>query len=42
MGKRVSYPISGCVIHSDQGSVYTLYAYQKAIKEKGITNKHVP
>ncbi|QRY36295.1 IS3 family transposase [Bacillus sp. PDNC022] len=27
----------GCVLHSDQGSVYTSYAYQKAIKEKGIT-----
>ncbi|MFJ7936012.1 IS3 family transposase [Sporosarcina sp. NPDC096371] len=27
----------GCILHSDQGSVYTSYAYQKAIKEKGIT-----
>ncbi|WP_155762152.1 IS3 family transposase [Bacillus safensis] len=27
----------GCVLHSDQGSVYTSYAYQKEIKEKGIT-----
>lgn len=27
----------GCVLHSVQGSVYTSYAYQKVIKEKGIT-----
>ncbi|MFB5088422.1 IS3 family transposase [Psychrobacillus sp. PGGUH221] len=27
----------GCILHSDQGSVYTSYAYQKAVKEKGIT-----
>ncbi|WP_371514482.1 IS3 family transposase [Solibacillus sp. R5-41] len=27
----------GCILHSDQGSVYTSYAYQKAAKEKGIT-----
>jgi len=27
----------GCILHSDQGSVYTSYAYQKAIQEKGIT-----
>lgn len=26
----------GCVLHSDQGSVYTSYAYQKRVKEKGI------
>ncbi|OLP62924.1 hypothetical protein BACPU_36240 [Bacillus pumilus] len=26
----------GCVLHSDQGSVYTSYTYQKKIKEKGI------
>ena len=26
-----------CLLHSDQGSVYTSYAYQKAVKEKGIT-----
>lgn len=26
-----------CILHSDQGSVYTSYAYQKAVKEKGIT-----
>ncbi|WP_277585025.1 IS3 family transposase [Psychrobacillus antarcticus] len=26
----------GCILHSDQGSVYTSYAYQKAVKEKGI------
>lgn len=25
-----------CILHSDQGSVYTSYAYQKAVKEKGI------
>ena len=29
--------LSACTIHSDQGSVYTSYAYQAAIKEKGIT-----
>lgn len=27
----------GGILHSDQGSVYTSYAYQKAVKEKGIT-----
>lgn len=27
----------GCVLHSDQGAVYTSYAYQKVVKEKGIT-----
>jgi putative transposase len=27
----------GCILHSDQGSVYTSYAYQQAVKEKGIT-----
>ena len=27
----------GCMLHSDQGSVYTSYAYQKAVKEKRIT-----
>ena len=26
-----------CILHSDQGSVYTSYAYQRAVKEKGIT-----
>ncbi|OZT10593.1 IS3 family transposase [Priestia aryabhattai] len=26
----------GCTLHSDQGSVYTSYAYQQTIKEKGI------
>jgi len=26
-----------CLLHSDQGSVYTSYTYQKAVKEKGIT-----
>ncbi|WP_317966657.1 IS3 family transposase [Paenibacillus sp. CCS19] len=27
----------GAMLHSDQGSVYTSYAYQHAVKEKGIT-----
>lgn len=27
----------GCILHSDQGSVYTSYEYQKAIKKRGIT-----
>jgi putative transposase len=27
----------GCILHSDQGSVYTSYAYQKSVNEKGIT-----
>lgn len=27
----------GCILHSDQGSVYTSYAYQKTVKKKGIT-----
>lgn len=26
----------GCILHSDQGSVYTSYDYQMAVKEKGI------
>ncbi|MCY9098386.1 integrase core domain-containing protein, partial [Bacillus inaquosorum] len=26
-----------CVLHSDQGSVYTSYEYQKAVNIKGIT-----
>ncbi|WP_156476327.1 IS3 family transposase [Bacillus nakamurai] len=26
----------GCILHSDQGSVYTSYEYQQAVKEKGI------
>ena len=26
-----------CILHSDQGSVYTSYAYQEAVKEKSIT-----
>lgn len=29
--------LRGAILHSDQGSVYTSYAYQKAVKEKGIT-----
>lgn len=29
--------LNACTIHSGQGSVYTSYAYQEAIKEKGIT-----
>ena len=28
---------SGCILHSDQGSVYTSGAYQEAVKRKGIT-----
>ncbi len=27
----------GCILHSDQGSVYTSYTYQRAVKAKGIT-----
>ncbi|WP_225435418.1 IS3 family transposase [Bacillus aerolatus] len=27
----------GCTLHSDQGSVYTSYAYQQEVKGKGIT-----
>ena len=27
----------GCILHSDQGSVYTSYVYQQTVKEKGIT-----
>lgn len=27
----------GRILHNDQGSVYTSYDYQKAVKEKGIT-----
>ncbi|MEG0438718.1 MAG: IS3 family transposase, partial [Solibacillus sp.] len=27
----------GVILHSDQGSVYTSYDYQKEVKEKGIT-----
>ena len=26
----------GCILHSNQGSVYTSYAYQEKVKEKGI------
>lgn len=29
--------LDACTIHSDQGSVYTSFAYQAAIKERGIT-----
>ena len=29
--------LNACTLHSDQGSVYTSYAYQAAVKEKGIT-----
>lgn len=29
--------MNGAMLHSDQGSVYTSHAYQRAIKEKGIT-----
>lgn len=28
---------SDCILHSDQGSVYTSHAYQEAVKRKGIT-----
>ena len=28
---------SGCVLHSDQGSVYTSHEYQQAVKQKGVT-----
>lgn len=28
--------VEGTMLHSDQGSVYTSHAYQKAIQEKGI------
>jgi len=27
----------GCMLHSDQGSVYTSHLYQQKIKERGIT-----
>lgn len=30
-------PVESCMLHSDQGSVYTSQAYQLAVKEKGIT-----
>jgi len=29
--------VTNCILHSDQGSVYTSYAFQQAVKEKGIT-----
>lgn len=29
--------LSGAMLHSDQGSVYTSQAYQEAVKGKGIT-----
>ncbi|HZG81542.1 MAG TPA: IS3 family transposase [Brevibacillus sp.] len=29
--------VANCMLHSDQGSVYTSNAYQQAVKEKGIT-----
>lgn len=30
-------PLLGeCILHSDQGSVYTFYAYQQKVREKGI------
>ncbi|MFD2087339.1 IS3 family transposase [Brevibacillus brevis] len=29
--------VERCMLHSDQGSVYTSNAYQQAVKEKGIT-----
>ncbi|PPB08840.1 hypothetical protein C4A77_06015 [Brevibacillus laterosporus] len=30
-------PLEQCMLHSDQGSVYTSSAYQLAVKERGIT-----
>ena len=36
LNQLLSLP-EGCILHSDQGSVYTSAAYQKAVKEKGIT-----
>ncbi|MDR4945209.1 IS3 family transposase [Neobacillus cucumis] len=35
--KRLPELPEGCILHSDQGSVYTSYDYQKAVKEKRIT-----
>lgn len=32
----------GCTLHSDQGSVYTSYRYQQAVKGKGITMRVCP
>ncbi|KPV56548.1 transposase [Paenibacillus sp. A3] len=29
--------VTGALLHSDQGSVYTSHAYQRTVKEKGIT-----
>ncbi|MEJ8548884.1 DDE-type integrase/transposase/recombinase, partial [Brevibacillus borstelensis] len=29
--------VANCMLHSDQGSVYTSNAFQQAVKEKGIT-----
>lgn len=29
--------VSNCLLHSDQGSVYTSYAYQNEVKKRGIT-----
>ncbi len=34
--KQIELP-SGCILHSDQGSVYTSYEYYKLCEEKGIT-----
>ncbi|REK77750.1 hypothetical protein DX130_12395 [Paenibacillus paeoniae] len=31
------HALSGTMLHSDQGSVYTSQAYQEAVKGKGIT-----
>ncbi|MCM3355089.1 IS3 family transposase [Bacillus halotolerans] len=36
LGQLPTLP-QNCVLHSDQGSVYTSYEYQKAVKTKGIT-----
>lgn len=35
--KQVKNVTPGCILHSDQGSVYTSYSYQTAVQKKGIT-----
>ena len=34
---QLNHVPEGCTLHSDQGSVYTSYRYQQAVKGKGIT-----
>ncbi len=34
---QLSTLVEDCLLHSDQGSVYTSHNYQQAVKEKGIT-----